>query len=162
MGVYYLSSFPRDRTICKSSFVDFVYYCFLLLQYIPDSFISHFLQSGDSQYFSEPAHFCRQDLAFFSFPCVLLVCAVWSRHSAAEWGGCMHAAPRPGSVFGNADSWCWILRCGTIIAPVSRKFRYFTILKDKGLNELGTQHAWRTAATCVFFQWLRSVGEATR
>jgi len=28
---------------CKSSFLDFVNYCFLLLQCIPDSFISHFL-----------------------------------------------------------------------------------------------------------------------
>jgi len=43
---------------CKSSFLDFVDYCFLLLQYIPDSFIPHFLQSRDCQYFSEPTHFC--------------------------------------------------------------------------------------------------------
>jgi len=49
---------------CKSSFLDSVNYCFLLLQYIPDSFISHFLQSRDSQYFSETTHFCRPRSCF--------------------------------------------------------------------------------------------------
>jgi len=62
---------------CKSSFLDFVDYCFLLLQYIPDSFIPHFLQPGDSLYFSEqPISIDRIFLiAFFSF---LQVPAFWS------------------------------------------------------------------------------------
>jgi len=53
--VKYLPSFPR-----KSFFAGFCRLLFPLA--IPDSFIFRFLQPGDSHYFSEPTHFCRQDL----------------------------------------------------------------------------------------------------
>jgi len=69
VGVDYLPSCPRGRT----KWVFFSGFCRLLFPPAPVyswSFIPHFLQSGDSQYFSEPAHFRRQDLAFFSFPYV--------------------------------------------------------------------------------------------